>query len=80
MGNLQPPRFVVIGTNEIISHLLDGVEKMLRIHSKGKKSFSFLGTNNQFDVERWGIGFFTAHLALPPLKSLMDVLKTSSGG
>jgi hypothetical protein len=64
----------------MISHLIDSVEKMLQIHSKGKKSFSFLGANNQFDVERWGIDFFTAHLALPPPKSLMDVLKTSSGG
>ena len=48
---------------------LDGVEKMLPDAFKGKKVILILGyeQNTQFDVDRWGIGFFTADLALPPV-------------
>jgi hypothetical protein len=48
---------------------LDGVEKTLPEEFKGKKTILILGyeQNTQFDVDRWGIGFFTADLPLPPV-------------
>jgi hypothetical protein len=48
---------------------LDGVEKSLPDEFRGKKVILILGyeQNTQFDIDRWGIGFFTADLALPPV-------------
>jgi hypothetical protein len=48
---------------------LSGDEITFPDHFKGKKVILVIGyvQETQFDVDRWGIGFFTADLALPPI-------------
>jgi hypothetical protein len=48
---------------------LSGEEIALPEHFKGKKVIIVVGyvQETQFDVDRWGIGFFTANLPLPPV-------------
>jgi hypothetical protein len=48
---------------------LSGDEIVFPEHFKGKKVILVIGyvQDTQFDVDRWGIGFFTADLALPPI-------------
>jgi hypothetical protein len=48
---------------------LSGDEIVFPEHFKGKKVILVIGyvQDTQFDVDRWGIGFFTADLALPPV-------------
>jgi len=43
---------------------------------KGKKVILVLAykQNAQFDVDRWGIGFFTSNLSLQPLVELLEKL------
>ena len=54
---------------------LDGVEKIMPEEFKGKKAILILGyeQNTQFDVDRWGIGFFTADLVLPPVYEIPTI-------
>ena len=54
---------------------LDGVEKNLPEAFKGNKVILILGyeQNTQFDVDRWGIGFFTADLQLPPVYEIPTI-------
>jgi hypothetical protein len=54
---------------------LDGVEKTLPGAFRGKKAILILGyeQNTQFDVDRWGIGFFTADLPLPPVYEIPTI-------
>lgn len=48
---------------------LSGEEMTLPDQFKGKKVIIVLGyvQDTQFDIDRWGIGFFTADLNLPPV-------------
>jgi hypothetical protein len=48
---------------------LSGDEIVFPDQFKGKKVILVIGyvQETQFDVDRWGIGFFTADLALPPV-------------
>ena len=48
---------------------LSGDEITFPDHFKGTKVILVIGyvQETQFDVDRWGIGFFTADLALPPV-------------
>lgn len=48
---------------------LSGQEMTLPDHFKGKKVIIVIGyvQQTQFDIDRWGIGFFTANLNLPPI-------------
>ena len=48
---------------------LSGDEIAFPDHCKGKKVILVIGyvQDTQFDIDRWGIGFFTADLALPPV-------------
>jgi hypothetical protein len=54
---------------------LDGVEKILPSAFKGNKVILILGyeQNTQFDIDRWGIGFFTADLQLPPVYEIPTI-------
>ena len=54
---------------------LDGVEISLPDEFKGKRVILILGyeQNTQFDVDRWGIGFFTADLPLPPVYEIPTI-------
>jgi hypothetical protein len=48
---------------------LSGQEMTLPDQFKGKKVIIVIGyvQQTQFDIDRWGIGFFTANLDLPPV-------------
>lgn len=48
---------------------LSGEEMTLPDQFKGKKVIIVIGyvQQTQFDIDRWGIGFFTANLDLPPV-------------
>ena len=48
---------------------LSGQEIIFPDHFKGKKVILVVGyvQETQFDIDRWGIGFFTADLPLPPV-------------
>lgn len=48
---------------------LSGEEMTLPDQFKGKKVIIVIGyvQETQFDIDRWGIGFFTANLNLPPV-------------
>lgn len=54
---------------------LDGQETMIPEVFKGKKVILVLAykQNTQFDVDRWGIGFFTASLPLPPIYEIPTI-------
>jgi hypothetical protein len=54
---------------------LEGVERSLPDAFKGTKVILILGyeQNTQFDVDRWGIGFFTADLPLPPVYEIPTI-------
>lgn len=54
---------------------LDGIEKTLPDEFKGKKVILILGyeQKTQFDIDRWGIGFFTADLPLPPVYEIPTI-------
>jgi hypothetical protein len=54
---------------------LDGLEKSLPDDFKGRKVILILGyeQKTQFDVDRWGIGFFTADLSLPPVYEIPTI-------
>ena len=48
---------------------LSGEEMTLPDQFKGRKTIVVIGyvQDTQFDIDRWGIGFFTASLPLPPV-------------
>ena len=48
---------------------LSGEEMTLPDQFKGRKTIVVIGyvQDTQFDIDRWGIGFFTANLPLPPV-------------
>lgn len=54
---------------------LDGQETMIPDVFKGKKVILLLAykQNTQFDVDRWGIGFFTSNLSLPPIYEIPTI-------
>jgi hypothetical protein len=54
---------------------LSGEEMILPEHFSGKRVIVVLGykQNTQFDIDRWGIGFFTARLDLPPVYELPTI-------
>jgi hypothetical protein len=54
---------------------LEGLEKVLPDEFKGKKVILILGyeQKTQFDVDRWGIGFFTADLPLPSVYEIPTI-------
>ncbi len=54
---------------------LDGQETMIPEVFKGKKVIIVLAykQNTQFDVDRWGIGFFTSNLSLPPIYEIPTI-------
>ena len=54
---------------------LDGQETMIPKAFEGKKVILVLAykQNAQFDVDRWGIGFFTSNLSLPPIYEIPTI-------
>jgi hypothetical protein len=54
---------------------LAGEAKRLPEDFKGTKVILILGyeQNTQFDVDRWGVGFFTADLNLPPIYEIPTI-------
>ena len=54
---------------------LDGQQQTLPEAFKGKKVILILAykQNTQFDVDRWGIGFFTSNLSLPPIYEIPTI-------
>ena len=54
---------------------LDGQQTMIPEVFKGKKVILVLAykQNTQFDVDRWGIGFFTSNLPLPPVYEIPTI-------
>jgi hypothetical protein len=54
---------------------LDGQQTTLPDAFKGKKVILILAyeQNTQFDVDRWGIGFFTSDLPLPPIYEIPTI-------
>jgi hypothetical protein len=54
---------------------LDGQETFIPEVFKGKKVILVLAykQNTQFDVDRWGIGFFTSNLSLPPIYEIPTI-------
>jgi hypothetical protein len=54
---------------------LDGHELSLPDAFKGKKVILVIGyeEKSQFDLDRWGVGFFTADLQLPPVYEIAAI-------
>jgi hypothetical protein len=54
---------------------LNGTEVAIPSAFKGKKVILVIGYDmkTQFDIDRWGIGFFTAKLDLPPVYELPTI-------
>jgi hypothetical protein len=54
---------------------LSGEEVRIPEHFRGNRVILVLGykQNTQFDIDRWGIGFFTAGLDLPPVYELPTI-------
>ncbi len=54
---------------------LDGQQTMIPEVFKGRKVILVLAykQNTQFDVDRWGIGFFTSNLPLPPIYEIPTI-------
>ena len=54
---------------------LDGREVSMPEEFRGKKAILILGyeQKTQFDIDRWGIGFFTADLQLPPVYEIPTI-------
>jgi hypothetical protein len=54
---------------------LDGQQTMIPQVFKGKKVILVLAykQNTQFDVDRWGIGFFTSNFPLPPIYEIPTI-------
>lgn len=75
-GSTYPNRNIVGETfPSVKGKNLDGVEKSLPGEFKGKKVILILGyeQNTQFDIDRWGVGFFTADLPLPPVYEIPTI-------
>ncbi len=75
-GSTIPNRFPV---GEVFPSVqgksLDGQQTMIPEVFKGKKVILVLAykQNTQFDVDRWGIGFFTSNLSLPPIYEIPTI-------
>jgi len=75
-GSTVPNRFPV---GELFPSVqgqsLDGQQTMIPEVFKGKKVILVLAykQDTQFDVDRWGIGFFTSNLSLPPIYEIPTI-------
>jgi hypothetical protein len=75
-GSTVPNRFPV---GELFPSVqgksLDGQQTMIPDVFKGKKVILVLAykQDTQFDVDRWGIGFFTSNLSLPPIYEIPTI-------
>jgi len=75
-GSTYPNRNIVGETfPSVRGKNLEGLEISLPDEFKGKKVILILGyeQKTQFDIDRWGIGFFTADLPIPPVYEIPTI-------